>query len=113
VRSVAVIALLAACRSDPPKPPIVVDRVEPPWAVPAGGTIAYVRGNNFDPKARVHVLFGDREAPMAAVLSTDKIQVKVPAGTDGQTVMVTVRFEDGRAGSTSGFSFRKPPDEHP
>jgi hypothetical protein len=114
VKRVALIALLVACRSDPPAPPIAVERVEPAWAIPAGGTIAHVRGKNFDPKSRVQVFFGDREAPLAAVLSPDKIQVKVPAGRDGESVTVTVRFADGRAASAAtAFAFRSPPDEHP
>jgi hypothetical protein len=114
VRSVAVIALLVACRADAPRPPIAIDRIEPPWAIPTGGTIAHVRGKNFDPKSRVTVLFGDREAPLAAVLSSDKIQVTVPPGRDGEQVTVRVRFADGRSASAAEvFVFRSPPHEHP
>lgn len=108
--SILAIALLAGCRSEPaPKQPITAERVEPAWGVPEGGTIAYVRGSNFDPKSRVRVVFGNREAPMAAVLAKDNIQVTIPPGTNGESVSVTVSFPDGRSATIpSAFVFRQP-----
>jgi hypothetical protein len=106
VRPVLLIAaLLVGCRTDPappPKPPITAESLEPAWSVPNGGSIVYVRGTNFDPKSRVRVMFGDREAPMAAVLSKDNIQVTAPKGTEGERVTVTVHIMTHYTRSVSG-----------
>jgi hypothetical protein len=111
-----VAALLVGCRTEPaapPRPPITAESLEPAWSVPNGGSIVYVRGTNFDPKSRVRVMFGDREAPMAAVLSKDNIQVTAPKGSEGETAKVTVSFPDGRSASVSSpFTWRQPPSEH-
>ena len=111
--------MVLACRAEPParvdspRPPITAERLDPGWAVPNGGSIVYVRGTNFDPKSRVRVMFGAREAPMAAVLSKDNIQVTAPSGTAGEKATVTVRFEDGRAASVpTPFLWQQPPSDH-
>jgi len=104
--------LVVGCRTEPPapaKPPITAERLDPAWAVPEGGTIVYVRGTNFDPRSRVRVTFNDREAPLAAVLTKDNIQVTVPPGREGESVKVTVSFPDGRSATVpSAFVFRHP-----
>jgi hypothetical protein len=109
-------AIVVGCRSDPappPKPPITADRVDPAWGIPEGGTIVYVRGTNFDTKSRVRVMFGAREAPMAAVLTKDNIQVTIPKGVEGESTKVTITFEDGRSATVpTPFVWRQPPAEH-
>lgn len=92
---------------------MTAESIEPAWGVPEGGTIAYVRGTNFDPKSRVRVTFGAREAPLAAVLSPNNIQITIPKGQDGESSKVTVTFEDGRSATVpSAFQWRRPASEH-
>ena len=56
---------------------------------------------------------GAREAPMAAVLAKDNIQVTIPKGAEGESVSVSVSFPDGRSATVpAAFVWRQPPAEH-
>ncbi len=96
------LAVAGACnnggdRGDVPLGPApTITRVEPNQASALGGTILYIVGDGFDPKKPVEVWFGDAKAERAAVITTSRVQVEVPAGKPDVAVPVRLR-QPGRA----------------
>ena len=108
---VASLGLVSACRAAPPvaTEPVSIDRLEPDWDVPDGGHMIHVRGKGFDPKQKVKVFFGDSPAPMAAVLTKDRIQAVAPPGKDGLKLPLRIELADGRAATApSAFRYENP-----
>jgi hypothetical protein len=64
--------------------------IQPDEVMPRGIRIAHIVGEGLDMKQGVTVYFGTTRSPRAAIVSKTKIQVEVPAGTDGSDVDVRV-----------------------
>lgn len=87
----------------PGEPTPTITSVSPASGPPEGGTVVTIRGQNFE--GPVRVLFGDREATVASLTSTELkvVSPNVPfeVGEEQREVPITVIFEAGTTGETS------------
>lgn len=110
-------APIGACRSsvsaqpDAARGPIAVGSIEPANGTPKGGNLTFISGENFDPRAPVTVMFGDKTAPRAVVVTRSRIQVQVPEGTPKKSVPVSVKFPTGELLSVKGTYYYGFPEE--
>lgn len=86
-----------ACGRKAPAVPLQLVELQPVAGHPAGGKVVQIVGSGFDPRSTVEVRFGDKLA-RAIVVSKERIQIESPPGTEGEQVLVTVQFPDGRRG---------------
>lgn len=94
----AIPVLAPGCGKDKPAPkPLKLIELEPTTGHPAGGKLVQITGEDFNTHSKVEVLFGDKPA-RAIVVAKDRIQLESPPGKEGDEVVVTVTFPDGRTG---------------
>jgi len=87
--------------------PLAIEQVQPPEGSAAGGPFATVVGSGFDSHAAVEVRFGDTPSPRTAVISESRLQVEIPAGTEG-SVAITIRQGTREATLPEGFRYTAP-----
>ncbi len=117
-RWIVVSLALAACRAGtggtpdagPPRA-VTVGSLEPPNGAPGGAGIVFITGEGFDPRAPVEVMFGDKKAPRAVVLSATRIQAQTPAGVHRQAVPVRVILPGGASIVAKGTYYYGFPEE--
>lgn len=74
-----------------------------------GGRRVLVQGSGFSVTPAATVWFGDAQATGVAVAGDgNSLEADVPAGTDGETVSVSVQNPDGQSGSRSAYLFYVP-----
>ena len=87
----------------PGEPQPTITSIDPAAGPPDGGTVVTLRGQNFE--GPVRVLFGDNEAVVASMTSTEvraiSPKVNFVVGEETREVSVTVIFEAGSTGETS------------
>ena len=97
---------LAAC-ADPPDAAPEVLTADPPYGPLAGGTLITLRGDNFDPTARV--LVGGREAPLAFARTRTELDVVIPPGDEPGDAELVVLGAHGTAIEPALFRYAAPP----
>ncbi|MGG4554845.1 IPT/TIG domain-containing protein [Paenibacillus humicus] len=91
---------------EPEKPKLEITNVNPGTGLPAGGESVYIVGKRIDPE--VKVFFGDNEAQVKSVVSTERIQVIVPAAQPGKVDVKLVNPDGEEATLAEGYTYAYP-----
>jgi cyclophilin family peptidyl-prolyl cis-trans isomerase len=75
-----------------------------------GGTLVTITGVGFDESGSTGVLFGSASATGVAVVSDATIRCNSPAGTAGESVLISVVMDTGTLSSSSTFTYEAPPN---
>lgn len=85
--------------------------ITPADATALGGTLVTLRGTGFvnDAAGTTQVLFGGTPGTSLLVFDDGRLTCRVPSGTSGATVALTLTNNNGSAGLASGFRYHAKP----
>jgi hypothetical protein len=103
-------SLLAACGGEITLS-VSIDSVEPAFGPLSGGSRVVITGSGFlvggAPPNRV--IFGDREAPLAAAVDDRTLEVVIPPGAEPGEVNLIVFNDNGHTSASGKFRYSSPP----
>jgi hypothetical protein len=102
-----VLALLAACGSNPVVRALRVEQAMPDYGPLGGGTVIALHGTGFATTARV--LLGGREAPLVRALDDTRLELVIPPGEQPGDVDVVVFGDAGSVAARGIFRYSIPP----
>ncbi|AZK45918.1 IPT/TIG domain-containing protein [Paenibacillus lentus] len=91
---------------EPEIPKLEITNVNLNTGLPEGGGTATIVGKRINPEVRV--FFGDNEAQVKSVVSTERIQVIVPAGQPGKVDVKLVNPDGEEATLAEGYTYAYP-----